>query len=538
MPVSHELKCIFVHIPKSGGTSVENALGLLADVRNENTETMFGLIKSPALKKKVRSTSFLQHLTAKELRRLLPSQFSSYYRFAFVRNPWSRMVSLYHYHIRDKRFSFNEFVALTRGSEHWHATTQYSYIFDRKGRCLVDFVGRYERLAADFAQVCSRLDIDRTLPHFGATEHDDYRRYYDDATRKIIERRYREDIEQFGYEFDEPYAAATIPLEAVRLEAVSLEAIPPEAIAPEAIPSEAVPLQAEGPAVNDAEATRRAIVCYIEDNRHLIQQALALRQSWLHAKSPDTDLVVMGPPSALAFFPDDVVKIEQRAVADDPEWFSYRYANSIACMNGAGAHRLDRYSHLLRSDVDTFITPAWNSFYPGNFICGHGGYSHDDDVRQKLRDIAALFGLEHRGLTNAGSTWYGPTPLVRRVAAVTEMILRYILDHYFREDEGAWPGWYAGVSSMYASEIAINHCVPDATRSDQLDHGSTSGSIGDFAHIHCWHTDDKFSKHWFMSERYGPEDRKNLNLDLIPDYAMEMSFRSLEDLAAQSARSL
>ena len=126
MPVSHELKCIFVHIPKSGGTSVENALGLLADVRNENTETMFGLIKSPALKKKVRSTSFLQHLTAKELRRLLPSQFSSYYRFAFVRNPWSRMVSLYHYHIRDKRFSFNEFVALTRGSEHWHATTQYS----------------------------------------------------------------------------------------------------------------------------------------------------------------------------------------------------------------------------------------------------------------------------------------------------------------------------------------------------------------------------------------------------------------------------
>ena len=77
-------------------------------------------------------------------------------------------------------------------------------------------------------------------------------------------------------------------------------------------------------------ASRRAIVCFVEDNRHLIQQALALRHSWLYARSPDTDLAVMGPADVLARLPDDLVKIEQQPAADDPVWRGYRFANSIA----------------------------------------------------------------------------------------------------------------------------------------------------------------------------------------------------------------
>jgi hypothetical protein len=291
-----------------------------------------------------------------------------------------------------------------------------------------------------------------------------------------------------------------------------------------------------GAAMSEAQP-RRAIVCFVEENTHLIQQALALRQSWLHVQSADTDLVVMAPPRVLDYFPDDVVKIEQRVVADDPEWRDYRYANSIACMNGADAHRLDRYALVLRTDVDTFITPAWNSFRPTGFICGRGGYSNNQTVRQNLRQIAASFRLQHRGLINTGSTWYGPTPLVRRVAEVTEMILRHILDRYFRDSDGAWPGWYRGVALLYAAEIAINHCVPEAVKSNQLDHVTTKrSSVHDVAHLHCWYTEDKFSKSWFTSRRYTAQDRENLDLEVIPDYAMEMSFRSLADLEAATAR--
>ncbi len=121
----------------------------------------------------------------------------------------------------------------------------------------------------------------------------------------------------------------------------------------------------------------RAIVCFVEENRTLIQQLLALRESWLYIESPDTDLVVMGPGEVLSQLPDDLVKIEQRPAVDDPVWRGYRFINSIACLNGEGAERLNRYTHLLRCDVDCFITPAWNGFYPEEF------HLRDWQVRQR-----------------------------------------------------------------------------------------------------------------------------------------------------------
>jgi hypothetical protein len=279
--------------------------------------------------------------------------------------------------------------------------------------------------------------------------------------------------------------------------------------------------------MHTANEKTRAIVCFIEDKRFLIEQALALRESWLYSECTDTDLVIMGPAIALAGIPDDVVKIEQRPVSGDPEWLAYECSNSIACMNGENARILDRYSHILRSDVDTFVTPAWNSFRPDEFVYGRGFYS-DPAVSKNIRRIADDFGLLHRGLTNVGSTWYGPTALVRRACALSEMLLRHILLNEFGDQQGQWPGWWRGVSLLYASEIAINHLVPNAMKTDQLDAFSTHRKpIESFAHIHCWHTDDKFSKHWFYLDRYTQADAMNLDLNIIPDYAMEMSVRAI-----------
>ena len=273
---------------------------------------------------------------------------------------------------------------------------------------------------------------------------------------------------------------------------------------------------------------RRAIVCFVDDNRHLVQQLLALRLSLLHSASSDTDLVVMGPADVLAGLPDDLVKIPQRPAVDDTVWQDYRYVNSIACLNGTGAEQLDQYTHLLRTDVDTFVTPRWNDFYPETFTCGIGGYSNDEDIRQRLRAIAARYGLVHRGLTNVGSTWYGPTEVVRRAAAFAEMLTKHILTHCFATDHGAWPGWYRGVATLYAGEIAVNHCAPDAELSPLLDARSwAEGSPSQFAHIHCWHGPKRFSKHAFMGGRHTAEDAENLDPDVVGDYCLALSFQSL-----------
>jgi hypothetical protein len=94
-------------------------------------------------------------------------------------------------------------------------------------------------------------------------------------------------------------------------------------------------------------------------------------------------------------------------------------------------------------------------------------------------------------------------------------------------------GWYRGVASRYAGEIAVNHCAPDAQRSELLDASSTSQEpLSRYAHIHCWHTDEKFSKHHFMGGRYTLEDAQDLDLQVVRDYCMAMSFRSLGDLKA------
>ncbi len=277
---------------------------------------------------------------------------------------------------------------------------------------------------------------------------------------------------------------------------------------------------------------RRAIVCYVDRNKHVIQQFLALRRSWLFSQSSDTDLVAMGPGDVLYGLPEDVVKISQQPAADDPAWRGYRRVNSITCFNGEGAEKLEQYSHLMRTDVDTFITPAWNEFYPAVFTHGKGGYSNNDDVRQRLRAISEEYGLVHRGNINVGSTWYGTTSEIRRTCAFAEMIAKHIISHLFASEVGKWPGWYRGVSVMYSGEIAVNHCVADAERSSLLEHPSDSEkAIWQYPHIHCWHTDKKFSKHKFMGRRYADSDLQNLNVDVIADFCLAMSVQSLEDVA-------
>jgi glycosyltransferase involved in cell wall biosynthesis len=324
-----------------------------------------------------------------------------------------------------------------------------------------------------------------------------------------------------------------------------VEALAREALARRRVESAAPPPPSPGESysyprprhvASDHDSTsRRAIVCFIEDDEHLVQQLLALRRSWLHVESPDTDLVVIGPERVLARLPHDLVKIAQRPAADDPVWHGYRFINSIACLNGAGAERLDSYSHLLRTHADTFITPAWNRFYPDVFTWGTGAYAYDSDVTRRIHEIARRYGLIHRGYTNIGATWYGPTEVTRRAAALTEVLTKHLITHEFASDPGRWPGWYRGVAILYAAEIAVNHCAPGGQKSNLLDAPSTSDEPTDsYPHVHCWHTDEKFSKHWFMAGRYRQDDAVHLDIAKVKDYCMAMSFGSLDDIAKTS----
>lgn len=154
--------------------------------------------------------------------------FSAYFRFAFVRNPWERILSEYRYRNYFRHRSFKDFVLNKLPAPGWddkyrHVMPQYDMLHDDQGRLLVDFVGRYENLQADFDTVCARLGIqESTLPHRNSSEKksrvrkrclrnflfmngENGRRrlddFYDSQTRDAIADLYRRDIETFGYRF-------------------------------------------------------------------------------------------------------------------------------------------------------------------------------------------------------------------------------------------------------------------------------------------------------------------------------------------------
>jgi hypothetical protein len=213
--ISHEHKCIFVEVPKTGSTSIRAILGKayiphlnLVEIKTlmENSWTQFG-----GRTNRIRGA--LYHLLPAQRKiDIGRRQFASYFKFGFVRNPWDRVVSLYErtepMQVKDK-MSFEQFVdwiqfssaTCIHSSPHRY---QLDWFVDGSGDILADFIGRFERLDEHWAVVAEKLGIsEKTLPHVRENPRPrHYTEYYNDRTRDLIAQKFRVDIEHFGYEFD------------------------------------------------------------------------------------------------------------------------------------------------------------------------------------------------------------------------------------------------------------------------------------------------------------------------------------------------
>ena len=89
MPISHEDKIIFVHIPKTGGASIEKSLGIFGNDNNGNLEPNFEILYGQTKDK------ILQHLKIEEIKKLKKKEFETFKLVSFVRNPYDRIISEY-----------------------------------------------------------------------------------------------------------------------------------------------------------------------------------------------------------------------------------------------------------------------------------------------------------------------------------------------------------------------------------------------------------------------------------------------------------
>jgi hypothetical protein len=89
-----------------------------------------------------------------------------------------------------------------------------------------------------------------------------------------------------------------------------------------------------------------------------------------------------------------------------------------------------------------------------------------------------------------------------------------------------WPDWHYGVLSMYGTHLAVNHLIIsdklNIQNGDQLfDQPTTNGNQNDIEinnrlHLHCWHTDEQFSKFQFKANTYNHIDPYTLMNDSSP----------------------
>mgnify|MGYP001341121336 CR=1 FL=1 len=190
--ICHKHKFIFIHIPKTGGTSIESLFIKDADIKD--------------VPKK--------HHTVHDINGEL---LKKYYAFTFVRNPWDRMVSYYKFRIKrsfamfNHGGSFQEWIRFLCSDDvqkikpyHFHLAimNQYQFLVSKSNEIPLDFIGKFENLQQDFNIICDKIGIPKQqLPHKNTTEHKHYTEYYDDETREMVAEKYKKDIEYFGYEF-------------------------------------------------------------------------------------------------------------------------------------------------------------------------------------------------------------------------------------------------------------------------------------------------------------------------------------------------
>jgi len=177
----------FIHINKTGGTSIEEAFRLPAE-----------------------------HLTAMEKRNQVGlERWRNAFKFTVVRNPWDKVVSHYHYRVKtnqgnlaDSGMKFEDWVksAYRDNNPSLFDNPKYfmpcvDWLTDSDNKLIVDYVGRFEHLSRDFANICEKIGLQVELPHRKVSSRDHYRGYYNSECRNIIGEHFIRDLEQFEYTF-------------------------------------------------------------------------------------------------------------------------------------------------------------------------------------------------------------------------------------------------------------------------------------------------------------------------------------------------
>lgn len=230
--ISHKHKFIFIHIPRTSGSSIEEAFDYRKnsqgreifkghqDHRTIKDITPFSISnfsdyknRSINLVKRFNPVNYKINRTKYAI--VNQKQFNSYFKFVIVRNPFSRLYSWFNactngqkMHFKKlgipQNISFEDFLYKFAG--HSNLKTQMDYITDYKGKIPFDFIGRFEDL--DLVHRTLRAEIYKNVRFdlVAAVNNKKvdplhYRKFYNSDSRKFIQDIYAEELNYFNYDF-------------------------------------------------------------------------------------------------------------------------------------------------------------------------------------------------------------------------------------------------------------------------------------------------------------------------------------------------
>lgn len=198
--ISDKYQCIFVHIPKTGGTSIEQS-------------TLFNARGSS------RAQSVGGHRSAMAFQRKYPDQFKAYLKFTLVRNPYDRLVSAYFWiarggsgniydnaifekHFKERPINFHAFCKSQLPeliNDLIHLKPQYHFACDEQRNLLVDTVVRQEDFRRGIKKVFKQLGAPYAYRHTSRSQHRHYASYYTPETQQLVLDLYQHDFTLFDY---------------------------------------------------------------------------------------------------------------------------------------------------------------------------------------------------------------------------------------------------------------------------------------------------------------------------------------------------